>query len=66
MRGYLERVLRIAEPHYGPDHPHVAKTLTNLGNAYGDLGDAAWRTRQGGADTKSSWLAVTRAWASNT
>ena len=25
----------------GPEHVEVAKTLTNLGTAYGDLGDAA-------------------------
>ena len=28
------------EAHYGRDHPEVAITLSNLGNAYGDLGDA--------------------------
>ena len=37
----LERALKIKEAHYGPDHPEVAKTLANLGNAYGELGDAA-------------------------
>ncbi len=30
----------IDERVYGPDHREVAITLTNLGNAYGDLGDA--------------------------
>eukprot|EP00971_Amphidinium_carterae_P039667 779316-Amphidinium_carterae.1 len=28
------------ESHYGPEHPEVARTLHNLGNAYGSLGDA--------------------------
>jgi Tfp pilus assembly protein PilF len=37
----LERALAIAEREYGPEHRQVATTLTNLGNAYGDLGDAA-------------------------
>eukprot|EP00971_Amphidinium_carterae_P061034 1207727-Amphidinium_carterae.1 len=27
------------ESHYGPEHPEVAITLTNLGNAYGSLRD---------------------------
>ena len=40
MYGY-ERALVINERHYGPEHPEVAKTLGNLGNAYGDLGDTA-------------------------
>eukprot|EP00971_Amphidinium_carterae_P203829 4045261-Amphidinium_carterae.1 len=40
MRDFLERALRILESHYGPEHPDVAKTLTNLGTAYGSLGDA--------------------------
>ncbi len=35
----LERVLPIQEKHYGPDHPEIAITLTNLGIACGDLGD---------------------------
>jgi tetratricopeptide (TPR) repeat protein len=39
-RGLLERALTIDERHYGPDHPEVATTLVNLGNAYGSLGDA--------------------------
>ncbi len=39
-RELLERVLAIAERHYGLDHPEVANTLTNLGCAYGKLGDA--------------------------
>jgi len=29
--------LQIKEAHYGKDHYEVAFTLTNLGNAYGDL-----------------------------
>ena len=37
----LERALAIEERAYGRDHPEVATTLTNLGNAYGDLGDHA-------------------------
>eukprot|EP00971_Amphidinium_carterae_P119949 2375941-Amphidinium_carterae.1 len=41
MRDYLERALQIQDPHYGPDHPEVAKTLVNLGNAYGALGDTS-------------------------
>jgi tetratricopeptide (TPR) repeat protein len=28
------------ERYYGLDHPNVAATLTNPGNAYGDLGDS--------------------------
>jgi tetratricopeptide (TPR) repeat protein len=36
----LERALAFKEKHYGFDHPNVAVTLTNLGNAYGSLGDA--------------------------
>jgi tetratricopeptide (TPR) repeat protein len=35
----LERALAIKERHYGLDHPEVVATLTNLGNAYGSLGD---------------------------
>eukprot|EP00971_Amphidinium_carterae_P115375 2284955-Amphidinium_carterae.1 len=31
-RDFLERALRIKESHYGPEHPDVAITLTNLGN----------------------------------
>jgi tetratricopeptide (TPR) repeat protein len=31
--------LAINERHYDLDHPNVAAILTNLGNAYGDLGD---------------------------
>eukprot|EP00971_Amphidinium_carterae_P108347 2145209-Amphidinium_carterae.1 len=27
------------EAHHGPEHVEVAITLTNLGNAYGHLGD---------------------------
>merc|ERR1711869_78728 len=36
----LERALRIQEAHYGPEHVGVAKTLVNLANAHGELGDA--------------------------
>ena len=36
-----ERSLAIKERAYGRDHPNVATTLTNLGLAYGDLGDQA-------------------------
>jgi tetratricopeptide (TPR) repeat protein len=32
--------LTIGERHYGLDHPEVAPTLTNIGKAYGSLGDA--------------------------
>ena len=35
----LERALAIKEKHFGPDHPKTGKTLNNLGNAYGSLGD---------------------------
>eukprot|EP00971_Amphidinium_carterae_P058419 1155748-Amphidinium_carterae.1 len=41
MRDYLERALRMEEAHYGPDHQELAKTLMNLGNAYGEFGDAS-------------------------
>ena len=37
----LERALAIKERTYGRDHTKVAPTLTNLGNAYGQLGDYA-------------------------
>eukprot|EP00971_Amphidinium_carterae_P101210 2002443-Amphidinium_carterae.1 len=33
-------VLRMEESRYGPEHPEVARMLSNLGKAYGDLGDA--------------------------
>jgi tetratricopeptide (TPR) repeat protein len=33
-------ILEIEEKHFGPDHPEVAITLTNLGEAYGKLGDS--------------------------
>eukprot|EP00971_Amphidinium_carterae_P023842 470099-Amphidinium_carterae.1 len=29
------------ESHYGPEHPDVAKTLADLGVAYGSVGDAS-------------------------
>ena len=37
----FEHTLAITEHHYGPEHPEVAKTLVNLGNAYDALGDTA-------------------------
>ena len=40
-KALLERALAIEERHYGPEHPQVATTLANLGNAYGALGDTA-------------------------
>ena len=35
----LERALAIKEQEYGADHVEVAVTLTNLGDAYGGLGN---------------------------
>ena len=35
-----ERALARTEKHFGPDHPKTGITLTNLGSAYGDLGDS--------------------------
>ncbi len=32
--------MAIKEKHYDLNHPNVAVTLTNLGDAYGSLGDA--------------------------
>ena len=40
MRDLLEKALRIQEREYGAEHRQVATILTNLGIAYGDLGDA--------------------------
>ena len=40
MRDLLEKALRIQEREYGAEHRLVATTLTNLGSAYWDLGDA--------------------------
>merc|ERR1712096_336768 len=40
MRDFLERALAIFKREYGPDHREIAPALTNLGNAYGTLGDA--------------------------
>ena len=37
-RGVLERALTINEAVYGPDHPDVAITLTNLGNVRQGVG----------------------------
>ena len=37
MFAALERAVPLLAHHYGPDHVDVAKTLTNLGNAYGDF-----------------------------
>ena len=39
-RDLLARALKIVEAQYGPDHVEVAKALTNLACAHGDLGDA--------------------------
>ena len=41
QRDLLERALAIEERAYGRDHPEVATTLNNLGNAYGKFGDDA-------------------------
>ncbi len=38
-RANLQRALTIKEAVYGPDHPQVAITLTNLGNVQQALGD---------------------------
>jgi tetratricopeptide (TPR) repeat protein len=38
---FYERALKIAEAAYGPDHPHVATTVNNLGGLLQDLGDLA-------------------------
>ena len=35
------RLLELTEAAHGPDHPEVAATLTNLGNAWSDLGQPA-------------------------
>jgi Tfp pilus assembly protein PilF len=35
----LERALTLKEAAYGPDHPEVARTLTNLGVVQGELGE---------------------------
>ena len=35
----MEKALCIQERVYGPEHRVVATILTNLGNAYGNLGD---------------------------
>ena len=40
MRDLLEKALRVQEREYGAEHRLVATTLTNLGIADGDLGDA--------------------------
>ena len=36
-----KRLLELTEPAYGPDHPEVALTLTDLGRAWGELGQPA-------------------------
>ena len=68
QRDLLERALKIDEAYFGEDHKEVAITLTNLGNAYGDLGDAAIRkgaSREGLEDPKRPTLArTTRTWRS--
>ncbi len=38
-RQQLERALGIKEAAYGPDHPDVARAVTNLGLVLRDLGD---------------------------
>jgi len=40
-RPLLERALHIRETTYGPDHPHVATTLSNLARVLRDLGEPA-------------------------
>merc|ERR1712032_1410471 len=35
----MERALKICTEAHGPDHPEVAKAQTNLGNAYGTVGN---------------------------
>ena len=35
----LERALEINEQHYGKEHYEVARSLMNLSNAHGDLGN---------------------------
>ena len=42
-REQLERALTTNEAVYGPDHPEVAVTLTNLGNVHQQLGDLGRR-----------------------
>ena len=37
----MSGALHINETAYGPDHPHVASTLTNLAEALRDLGEPA-------------------------
>jgi Tfp pilus assembly protein PilF len=37
----LERGLAIKEAAYGPEHPQVARTLNNLGDARRGVGDLA-------------------------
>src|SRR5664280_2615550 len=41
QRERYERALAIVEREYGRDHPMVARTLNNLGNAWLDLGQPA-------------------------
>jgi len=36
---YFNKSLMILEANFSKDHPDIARTLTNLGNAWGDLGD---------------------------
>ena len=40
MRDLLEKALRAQEREYGAEHQLVATTLSNLGLAFGRLGDA--------------------------
>src|SRR5207253_2502133 len=44
-RPLLERALRIRDLVYGPHHPYVATTLTNLAWALNELGDPAGARR---------------------
>ena len=40
-RAAFQRALRIDEKAYGPDHPNVARDISNLGSVLRDLGDLA-------------------------
>ena len=42
---FFSQQLAEFEHEYGPDHKKIAITLTGLGNAYGDLGDAEKQRR---------------------
>ncbi|MGV1006451.1 MAG: tetratricopeptide repeat protein, partial [Candidatus Nanopelagicales bacterium] len=51
-RDLHQRALTIQEHAYGPDHPQVAATLTNLGNALFELGATE--------DAATAWLRAQR------